>query len=116
VNNLTLGKTGEKAALDFLISSKFIILTKNYRWRWGEIDIVTKKDKKLYFIEVKSAYTNARVKPIEQITKSKINHMYRSAQAFLLKNNYKDYKLCFSVITVLLEKNLKIDAVKIYDI
>ena len=37
-----------------LVKHSFKILDRNYRKKWGEIDIVAKKDNILHFIEVKT--------------------------------------------------------------
>ncbi len=49
-----IGELGEKIAEKFLVKQGFSILDRNYTKKWGEIDIVAKKGKMLYFIEVKS--------------------------------------------------------------
>ncbi len=50
-----VGEIGENVAVKYLLKHGFIVLDRNYTRKWGEIDIVAEKDKKLYFIEVKSA-------------------------------------------------------------
>ena len=49
-----IGELGENIAVRFLVKHGFSILDRNYTKKWGEIDIIAEKDKKLYFIEVKS--------------------------------------------------------------
>jgi len=49
-----IGELGETVAVKFLMKHGFSILDRNYTKKWGEIDIVAEKKKKLYFIEVKS--------------------------------------------------------------
>jgi len=49
-----IGEIGENIACKFLVKHGFSILDRNYTKKWGEIDIVAEKHKKLYFIEVKS--------------------------------------------------------------
>jgi len=49
-----IGEIGENIAVRFLMKHGFIILERNYTKKWGEIDIIAEKNKKLYFIEVKS--------------------------------------------------------------
>jgi Holliday junction resolvase-like predicted endonuclease len=48
------GDLGEDIAEMFLVKQGFKILERNYLRKWGEIDIITKKDRKLYFVEVKT--------------------------------------------------------------
>src|SRR3989337_746171 len=49
-----IGKLGEDIACKFLVKHKFSVICQNYTKKWGELDIVAEKDKKLHFIEVKS--------------------------------------------------------------
>ena len=44
------GEIGENIAVKFLVKQSFSILERNYTKKWGEIDIIAKKDKKLYFL------------------------------------------------------------------
>ncbi len=49
-----IGSTGEKFAEMFLVKRGFKILELNFSCRFGEIDIIVKKDNRIHFIEVKS--------------------------------------------------------------
>ncbi len=54
INSSSVGKTGEDIACSFLIGRKHIILDRNFRKPYGEIDIISKIGDILHFIEVKS--------------------------------------------------------------
>ena len=49
-----IGEIGEKLACMFLMKHGFKVLDRNYRKKWGEIDIIAQKDDILRFIEVKT--------------------------------------------------------------
>jgi putative endonuclease len=49
-----IGELGENIAVKHFVKHSFGILDRNYRKKWGEIDIVAKKDGILHFIEVKT--------------------------------------------------------------
>ena len=49
-----LGDIGENIACHFLKKRGFEILDRNYSRKWGELDIVAKKDSIIHFVEVKS--------------------------------------------------------------
>ena len=49
-----IGEIGENIAVKFLMKHGFLILDRNYTRKWGELDIVAEKDRKIYFVEVKS--------------------------------------------------------------
>lgn len=98
------GNHGELEAINYLKGRGFSILQKNYHTRLGEIDIVAKKDKTIYFIEVKTRANDLKGKPYEAINFYKINHLKRASNMFLLQNNYKNYKLKMGLISILLDR------------
>jgi len=104
MTNQAIGRGGETIAKNYLINQGFIVLHKNYRTKGGEIDIIAKKEKTIYFIEVKTRYDDTKGKPYEAVDKRKVIHLQRAANFFLLKNPAKDYKLKIGVISILLEK------------
>ncbi len=98
-----LGKIGENLALNYLKSHSFSIFEKNFRSKFGEIDIIAEKNHCLYFIEVKTRSNLDHGYPYEAVNKRKIYHIKKAAQYYLLKNNYPDYKLKVAVFSILIE-------------
>ena len=49
-----IGQLGEDSACEYLIKMGYKVIERNYLKKWGEIDIVAKKDNRIHFIEVKS--------------------------------------------------------------
>ena len=49
-----IGDFGEKAAEDYLVEMDYLILERNYRLKFGEIDIIAARDGGLVFVEVKT--------------------------------------------------------------
>ncbi|OGK52535.1 hypothetical protein A2970_01120 [Candidatus Roizmanbacteria bacterium RIFCSPLOWO2_01_FULL_44_13] len=100
-------KTGNQGELDatvYLKGQGFSIIQKNYRTRFGEIDIVAEKNKTLYFIEVKTRSNDSKGKPYESINFYKLTHLKRASDMFLLQNNYKNYKLKLALISILRDR------------
>ncbi|PJA01307.1 hypothetical protein COX75_00090, partial [bacterium (Candidatus Gribaldobacteria) CG_4_10_14_0_2_um_filter_33_15] len=54
MNSKEIGILGEKIAEKYLKEKGYKILEKNFKRKWGEIDIVAKKKNKLIFFEVKT--------------------------------------------------------------
>lgn len=102
-DRINLGKVGENLALDFLKSHNFSILEKNFRSKFGEIDIIAEKNHCLYFTEVKTRSNLNHGQPYEAINKRKIYHIKKAAQFYLLKNNYADYRLKVGVFSIVIE-------------
>ncbi len=49
-----IGKIGEKITKEFLMKQGFFVIEQNYASKYGELDIITRKDNVLHFVEVKS--------------------------------------------------------------
>ncbi|MFP4443464.1 MAG: YraN family protein, partial [Spirochaetia bacterium] len=54
MNRVKKGKQGEKSAAEYLAESGYRILERNYRLKFGEVDIIAYKDGVLVFTEVKT--------------------------------------------------------------
>ena len=85
-----LGKIGENLTKTFLMKQGFQVLETNYRTKYGEIDIIAKKDNKLRFIEVKSVKVknfsqieNLWVTPEDNLTKAKWSKFTISIATYL---------------------------------
>lgn len=115
MNNIKIGKIGEKIAKDLLIKKGYQIIQQNFYTHWGEIDIIAKKDRKLSFIEVKTRTGQNKGKPFDSVTSAKIKHLMRPIRLYLLQNNYKDYKLSLDVISILLKEDFSIDKINHYE-
>lgn len=78
------GNLGEKLAVSFLKRNHYQILQRNFRSRFGEIDIVAKDGEDLVFIEVKTRAYLSFGTPEEAITPEKIKRIIKSADYFKL--------------------------------
>ncbi len=87
--SLKKGHLAEDIVIKYLIKLDFLILTRNYYTRYGEIDIVAKKNNILHFIEVKSGkYFN----PAENLTDKKLEKLTKAILIYLdLNNNNENY-------------------------
>ena len=90
-----IGNIGEKIAVKYLKNCGYKILEKNFRKRYGEIDIVTlkkngffSKNKELIFIEVKTKTKNKGYNPEENINFRKRKNLIKTAKYYILKNKY----------------------------
>ena len=103
-----LGQQGEALAVDFLIKKGYKILEKNYRMKFGEIDIVAKDGETVCFVEVKTRTDGDRGTPWESVTFAKQRNLSRLALAYL-KHRYKSIDVCarFDVIAVSFEEDPK---------
>ena len=61
----------------------FEIITRNFATRFGEIDIVVKKDGVLVFVEVKTKRGDFFGSPEEMVGRNKVERVRRMAQIYL---------------------------------
>ena len=72
MNKKEFGNWGEKYAWNLLKKAGYRFLTKNFRCKLGEIDIVAIDRDTLVFVEVKTRYSRKFGKPEEAVTKRKL--------------------------------------------
>lgn len=95
-----LGMMGEKLALDYLKKNRFKILETNYRSNHGEIDIIARKKKTLFFIEIKTRSSDAFGTPAESVTAKKQEHLIKTAEYYLYNQRRTFTEHSFSVIEI----------------
>lgn len=90
------GNLAEDIAVKHFVKHQFRILDRNYRKKWGEIDVVAEKDGILHFIEVKSVSCETTMPP-------------NSTQAYQPEENmhfWKRKRLTKAIQTYLSEKKV----------
>ncbi|MDO8516189.1 MAG: YraN family protein [bacterium] len=89
-NHISIGKIGEDMASKYLQERGCRIIERNYKERFGEIDIIAKgKGGRLLFVEVKTLAKNEdenALIPEDNMSASKIGKFKRVAQAFANAN------------------------------
>lgn len=65
------GQKGEDFAAGALADAGMEILCRNYKKRWGEIDIIAKDGEYLAFVEVKTRRAGSLVSPLSAVTLQK---------------------------------------------
>ena len=86
-NKSEIGKIGEDLACEYLKDKGYKIINRNYRQKWGEIDIIAKDPIGItVFIEVKTMRQLpdkvAELKPEDNMTTAKIKKVKRTASLF----------------------------------
>ncbi|AGB40610.1 TIGR00252 family protein [Halobacteroides halobius DSM 5150] len=100
MNKRTLGSKGEIIAKEFLQKQGYKIKEENFWSRYGEIDIIAEDDDYLVFVEVKFSHQTSYVRPQEQITYYKQQHLKRVANYYLVTQQIeKDCR--FDVVAIL---------------
>ena len=101
----SLGKKGETLASNFLKENGYTILTRNYRRRSGEIDIIAMEGDYLVFIEVKTRTGTSHGHPLEAITLRKQRQISKVAQCYLAEKNLFDTAARFDVVYIVMSRN-----------
>lgn len=80
-----LGKAGEQAACELLITKGLVIRETNWRLNRLEIDIVAfdPKTNTLHIVEVKTRSNDNHYNPMDAVTKSKQRNMVNAANGYL---------------------------------
>lgn len=108
-NKKTIGQEGEDIAAEYLVNNGFEMITRNYRFGHGEIDIIV-KDKSngyLVFVEVKTRQNLEFGEPEYAITKSKIKQLKKIAESYLYEKEIKEIECRFDVIAIIWNRETK---------
>ena len=66
-NAAEIGRIGEEKVADYLKAKGYIILKRNYKDRYGEVDIIAQNEENIVFVEVKTRNKNALVSGFEAV-------------------------------------------------
>lgn len=107
------GAKAEEIAVNFLINKNYKILEKNYNTRYGEIDIICKKDNMIIFVEVKMRKSSVFGLPEETVLKPKIDRIRKTALIYLDKADEYYADIRFDVIAILGDdKDMRIEHIE----
>lgn len=114
------GKIGEQIVVNDLKRKKYRIIGRNYRKKWGEIDIIAEKSGITHFIEVKSTLysfsesKNRNYRPEEKIDDRKIKRLSRAVQTYALESGspLKRGSWCCDVCVVFIDNAGKEASIK----
>ncbi len=79
-----LGKKGEQLAADYLTKHGFHIIDRNFKARYGELDIIALEGTALVFIEVKTRIGREFGLPEEAVTPRKLAEVIKTGQYYKL--------------------------------
>ncbi|MCH9815610.1 MAG: YraN family protein [Actinomycetia bacterium] len=85
-----LGRRGEDAATSYLRSVGMSVLTRNWRRRLGEIDIIAREGVTLVMVEVKTRTGTRHGSPAEAITPAKLARLQALTNQYLAENHDRE--------------------------
>ena len=99
-----LGAKGEEIAVRYLQSREYKILERNYRIRFGEIDIIAEQGENLVFIEVKTRADKYFGSPFESVTVRKQKQLSKVALEYISKKDWHNRPARFDVVGIELQE------------
>lgn len=96
-----LGKIGEDFASAFLQNKGYSILQRNFKARYGEIDIIAIYQEILIFVEVKTRTSIQFGTPEEAVTSKKLQEIIKTSEYYLLLHPFSSV-MRIDVISLLL--------------
>lgn len=102
-----IGEKGEDLACKFLKKNEFKVLERNYKKKWGEIDIISQKQGSIHFVEVKTVTRRTLddkndYQPEDNIHPQKLKRLARTMETYLLEKDIDD------------EVDWQLDAISVY--
>ena len=95
-----LGRLGEQIAADFLIRQGMVVLSRNWRCRQGELDLVAADGRRLVVCEVKTRSGTGYGHPAEAVTRHKIGRIRQLTRCWLAEHRVRWCEVRFDVLSV----------------
>lgn len=93
---------GEDLACSYLKDHGLAIVTRNYRQKSGEIDIIAQDQACLVFVEVKTRKSLRFGQPFEAVTLKKQSQISRVALDYMTRHKLSDQPARFDVISIVM--------------
>lgn len=103
--NKAIGSIGELYAIEYLKNLDYKLMDRNFRSRFGEIDIIARDGIYIVFIEVKTRYNSVYGLPCESVNYNKMSKLKKTAEYYILKNKLHKNYFRFDVIEIYLDYN-----------
>ena len=97
---LELGRRGEDLAADFLVRHGMTVLSRTWRCRYGELDLVATENRRLVVCEVKTRSGNGYGHPAEALDRRKIGRIRHLTHCWLAEHRIGWCEVRFDVLSV----------------
>ena len=95
-----IGNIGEDWGAAYLQSKGFTVRERNFRTRWGEIDIVAVKGGEWYFVEVKTRASRSHGSPLESMPAYRVGRLQKMALLYLTKHGLGETNAHLSLLGI----------------
>ena len=96
-----LGRRGETVAANYLADRGLVLLSRNWRCRDGELDVVATDGKALVVCEVKTRATDEFGDPAEFVSRDQMTRIRRASHAWLRRYRVGWCEIRFDVVSIL---------------
>ncbi len=110
----SLGTYGERLVEKQYIKRGYRLLDRNYRCRFGEIDLIFQKEDKLYFVEVRTKSSLAYGTAEESVNWRKKGTIQKVSQVYMLEKKIHTTHVQYDFVAVYIDKLKKRAWVKRY--
>lgn len=100
ISRVAQGTAAEEVALRYLEARGLHLVTRNFRCRGGELDLILRDGEHLVFVEVRSRRSSQFGTPAESVTRSKQLRLLRAAAVYLQRQRL-DLPCRFDVVAIL---------------
>ena len=101
--HLGVGRRGEDLAADYLQRRGFKVLERNYRTKFGEVDLICLNRETVVFVEVKSRSSGAFGAPDEAVHRDKRRRLSKAALDYLARRSWENRRARFDVVSIRLD-------------
>ena len=109
------GREAEDLALRYLKKHELILLERNFRSRFGEIDLIMQQNNTIIFVEVRARKTAAFMHPVESVDYRKRQKIRKTGQVYMHKTAaWHRFDVRFDVVALTGNgaRSMKIDWIK----
>lgn len=86
INSVQKGAQYEEVALRFLLAQGLTVVTRNYRCRFGELDLVMQEGGTLVIVEVRYRKNNRYGSALESVTKAKQTRIITATKHYMVQH------------------------------
>jgi len=117
-----VGRIGEGIACQFLVRRGYQVLERNYRRKWGEIDIIAEKGGTVRFVEVKAVTIRGTGdfsremdrQPEELVHRTKLRKVARTAALYMEeKRDVREYQV--DVVGVIMNERTRTARCRLFE-
>ncbi len=96
----SIGTTAEDTAIDFLKLKGLSLIDRNFKSKYGEIDLIMNDGQCTVFVEVRYRKSKNFLTPLESIDHNKVNRIIKYSKFYIQKLKSDDETFRFDIITI----------------